>query len=422
MISNFFFEKNKFFKKFDIDFISIIFLLIPFSLITGRALPDIFISIIGFYFLIKCFDKNFIIYNKNKLTLPIFFFSIYSIFCSLISDQVLLSLTEAGTIFYFRYYFFIMGACYIIFKNKKILNYFCIVFLVTNTFVMFDALVQFFYGFNLIGFEKNSYQGRLAGIFNDELILGIYLSSAIPISLGLLVGCYNLKLNNKYLIIYLATGLSLIVISGDRMALMHYLIFIFLIFLISKNISLKLFISLVSSSIITLLLFVSLNNDINSRFQETINDFEEVEFYLPLTKVHEGHIKSSAKMFIDKPLFGHGPKMFKFICDEEKFKGDYSCSTHPHNYYFQLLAETGIFGFLFLISVFLILLKRITINFFFKVGKNLNKIMNDHQIIYLISLFTMIWPLGPTLDFYNNWYNVLIYLNVALMLKSLNKT
>ena len=84
MISNFFFEKNKFFKKFDIDFISIIFLLIPFSLITGRALPDIFISIIGFYFLIKCFDKNFIIYNKNKLTLPIFFF--FNLFNLLFSD------------------------------------------------------------------------------------------------------------------------------------------------------------------------------------------------------------------------------------------------------------------------------------------------------------------------------------------------
>ena len=149
---------------------------------------------------------------------------------------------------------------------------------------------------------------------------------------------------------------------------MHFLIFIFLIFLISKNISLKLFISLVSSSIITLLLFVSLNNDINSRFQETINDFKEVEFYLPLTKVHEGHIKSSAKMFIDKPLFGHGPKMFKFICDEEKFKGDYSCSTHPHNYYFQLLADTGIFGFLFLISVFFNFIKKNCHNFF-KVGK-----------------------------------------------------
>ena len=56
-------------------------------------------------------------------------------------------------------------------------------------------------------------------------------------------------------------------------------------------------------------------------------------------------------MFFDKPLIGHGPKMFRKLCNDKNFKeivvkksGEqyYGCSSHPHNTYIQLLAETGL--------------------------------------------------------------------------------
>ena len=55
----------------------------------------------------------------------------------------------------------------------------------------------------------------------------------------------------------------------------------------------------------------------------------------------------------DRPIFGHGPKMFRIKCKEKKYQiGINPCQTHPHNFYIQLLAETGIVGFGFLFAVF----------------------------------------------------------------------
>ena len=70
-------------------------------------------------------------------------------------------------------------------------------------------------------------------------------------------------------------------------------------------------------------------------------------------------------MFEDSKLFGKGPNMFRKLCDDPKYNsGPKSCSTHPHNYYIQLLGETGIIGFLLLFSVYLIIIFELIRQFF----------------------------------------------------------
>ena len=51
-------------------------------------------------------------------------------------------------------------------------------------------------------------------------------------------------------------------------------------------------------------------------------------------------------MFEENKIFGHGIKSFRYKCNLDKYNsGPKSCSTHPHNYYLQILSASGFLVF-----------------------------------------------------------------------------
>ena len=70
-------------------------------------------------------------------------------------------------------------------------------------------------------------------------------------------------------------------------------------------------------------------------------------------------------MFLDKPIFSNGPNSFRILCSLDKYDvNGNACSTHPHNLYIQLLAETGIFGFYLFLVCFSYVLKNLILQLF----------------------------------------------------------
>ena len=66
--------------------------------------------------------------------------------------------------------------------------------------------------------------------------------------------------------------------------------------------------------------------------------------------------------FFDAPVIGVGVANYRDLCPDILADGSaFRCDNHPHNFYIQMLAETGILGFaagLFMISAMVISLFR----------------------------------------------------------------
>ncbi len=388
---------------------SLLFLLLPFTFITGPFLPDFFASLIALYFLVISIKKKLTQYYKSFF---IYFFSIFYLYLllrGLLSDYPYKSLIEFdGPIFYFRYLFFVLGIKYLLDLNINLIKYFSISLLSVVVFTSLDGYLQWFTGYNLFGFTPPTI--RITGIFNTEEILGHFLAYTTPLLIALLAFVFGV--DKKKVIIYVAILILvevMIFISGDRAAFLKIVQFTILLIILSKNFKLTRLISFVISSLIIILL-ISYSPDSIERFELTIQEVSSNTVpYMPWSPVHESHFLIAYDMFTKNPLFGQGPQLFRTLCQiTPEYIG--GCSSHPHNYYMQTLGEMGIVGIFFLIFFFfytiIILFKHFISLWIFKSEKNQ---LSDHYLFLICLIFVILWPLIPHQSFYNNRFNPIIF-------------
>ena len=131
---------------------------------------------------------------------------------------------------------------------------------------------------------------------------------------------------------------------------------------------------------------------------------------------HHNEIYISAyKMFLDNKILGVGVKNFRNFCSDERYtKNILSCSTHPHNTYLQILSETGIIGFLFLIFSLFYFCKYMIKHTILKLRGN--SYFTDFEICILSGLAIYLWPIIPTGNVFNNWINIIMILNLPFLI------
>ena len=393
-------------------------LIIPL-LVFGPFFPDLILSILSLGFIF------FTIKNKIYSQYKNIYFYIFLIFCliclvsSILSDNVLLSFESS--LFYFRIGVFALFISYLINKDKKILDYFYYSFLITYSILAFDGFFQYFTGFNIFGYEL--FSERVSSFFKDELVMGSYLVRLLPLFLALYIIRTN-KNNYEKLFFYLIFILTylLIFLSGERTAFffLHLIIF-FNIILLQKE---KLIRIIILISIIFGASFMFSDPKYYDRHillplkQFGFND-ENQDKYI-FSPQHDSLYRTAWNMFLDKPIIGHGPKMFRVLCKEKKYaEGETPCSTHPHNFYVQLLAETGLIGFSFLFSIFLFLSFLIMKHLYKKIIYN-KPLFSNYQICLLSGVFIALWPLSPNGSFFNNYMMILYSLQIGFLISKKN--
>ena len=394
--------------------------LLPLALLTGPFFPDLFISLIGILITFLIVQEKKYTYFKNKYFIFFLFFCFYLIIRSFFSKYTLLSLESS--LFYFRFGLFAICVWYLIDNNNKLIKNFSIFLLVTFIFALLDGYYQYFNDLSIFGYDIPGV--RLTLSLNEKPILGGYLSRLFPLLLGVLIYSFDLKKSyiSVILVILILTDI-LIFVSGERTALgLLFLSTVFIIIFLSKYKKVRFFTFLIS--ILIMILIASFNPSIKERnIDKTINQVTGGGNNIVLfSSIHQRYIISAWNMFIDNPIFGQGTKTFRILCDDKNFninQDELACSTHPHNSYVQLIAETGIIGLVFILFIFFKILKLIFIHILLFFSKH-EYYLTDFQICLIACFLVTLWPFIPSQNFFNNWINIIYFLPIGFFLHSLH--
>lgn len=392
-------------------FSEVLFLLLPILLVTGPFLPDLSLSIIGLIMLFN-FEKKLIIGNNYiKLFIAFYFLIVIS---SLFSEYKLYSLKSS--FFYIRFGLFALATYILLSLNDKVIINLTKIFILILFVIFFDTLVQYFFKFNIFGWRVEDQNFRLTSMFGKDEVLGSYFARFFPLILSLILySKENLKLNISNYIIYCVILFSIIIcfLSGERTSFILLFISLITIIFTCKSLSRPIFLMMVFG-----LLLISSTIAFDKKVKNRMIDFtisqlglnSSSERVVIFSEIYEDHYEIALNMFKEKPLIGHGVKSFRKYCIKpENYVSDYGCTTHPHNIYMQLLAETGILSFLIIFFLFLVLVFRlfsISFNFLFKKKSNYKDYLTLMYIFYAVNLF----PFSPSGNFFNNWMSIIYFL------------
>ena len=354
------------------------------------------------------------------------------------------------SIVFFR--FFLMLVIIYLLSSLNILNfkYFCITVTLVTLAVSLDVIFQFIFGFNTIGLE--SYHFYNSGFFGDELIAGGYIKNFSFFSIFFVAFFFKNKSNVRIILTTLVIcifGVAILV-SGNRMPLILFLFGLFLIFLfnsqLKKMFSLSLLILFITFGFLGSLnykiseTYLSYYSVIKKVFEEaagqpqdssskiiTKEDIEsersldvkknkwqkfftkdpqwkegeiisdDFEFFWVLQYEEKTHLKiyaTALDTWSQNKIFGNGIKSFRQDC--KKFllhKTNRLCSNHPHNYYLEILTDTGIVGILSAIIIGLLFIIFILKNF---KSLNTNNLQNLILFAATISFILEVFPLKST--------------------------
>jgi O-antigen ligase len=399
----------EFFYNYFSRFLIVLF---PFSFITGLFLPNLIVfTLILITIFIKFEELKNTFTEFKKFVICFFLFYFLSLLSSIFSESIYHSLETS--LFYFAYALYVFVLIIFFRSDEKNLFIFFYALLFCFFIICIDAVYELIQGQNILGFS--SIEGRIAGLFNDRWVIGSYLVRFLPILVGIFFINFNqFSIYTKFSTYFVILLSSFIVIfSGERVAYLLLLLFFFIIFLyfLIKKRSLKF-------SFLTILIVTSffalpfLTSEKNSnRLKSNIYDY--LTNYSLETNQYYALYYTSLNMFMNSPIIGVGPNNFRKECNNPDVKiSKYSCSTHPHNTYFQLLAEVGILGFLSIFSVFIFFCHKL---YNLLIDKSYNGIIFGK--VAITSAFILnLWPFIPSGNFFSSWMGFIYFLPLSLYL------
>ena len=373
----------------------------------------------------------------------------------------LMKLTKS--IIFFR--FFLMLIIIYFLSELGILNfkYFFISAAFSSLLISLDVIYQYIFGFNIIGLQSLGHHN--SGFFGDELIAGGFILNFSFFSIFFATFVLEKKKYIRFvLIVILMCILGMgIMLSGNRMSFALFFLgiistfflnnklrktisagviclIILMQFVFSNDSTIKVaYISLYSNATASLISLVNFSKNDPKKSNKIEEEFEIDQtryrldtplgfdaFYMYMSHF-ERLISTALVTWKQNKIFGNGIKSFRIDCQKLqllgpeinlqdiaiKHKKNFLCSNHPHNYYLEILTETGIVGIFVTFMIALLFVVFILKNL--KLFKE-NNIENLILFAATISLILAVFPIKSTGSIFSTYTATYITLISSIIL------
>ncbi|MFL2852601.1 MAG: O-antigen ligase family protein [Candidatus Pelagibacter sp.] len=423
------------------NLINLLFAAIPLSFIAGNLVLNLN-TLLLIVTAIIIFKEKIFKFNYDLLDKLILIFFSYIFIVSLINyfinssgdEQSMNLMILKKSFFYLRFLFLYLVIRYLVRENKISFKIFFFSASICSLFVCFDLIYQLINGFDVFGYEGVS--RRLSGPFGDELIAGSYLQRFSLFSIFTIPVFYKMK-DKKLLFIFLTLLTSVIVfslvISGNRMPTILFLVIMFFILILEKSLRKFIIPFILIAFLITVAIF-NLNTDYKSHLKQvnkkvsefvvffsniiTDKESEIIHSYVidingkqvQITNVYLKEFNAGFQTWLENKYIGQGVKSFKKNCQKANVK---NCGAHPHNYYLEILADLGLVGFTLLFLIFIIIVYRSFIKKYFLDSS----LKHNHVITPFIFLFLAeIFPVRTTGSFFTTGNASFFFLVMAIII------
>ena len=398
-----------------------LFSIIPTSIIIGPAISLFNILLIDISFIFFILFKKDFKFLSNKTVKLIILLCLYLVFNSVIAKDF--SMSAYRNLGFIRFGIFFLAFNYF-FYNKDFVNRVLVIWALTLSFLSFDTYIESVSGTNILGYGE-AYGARIVSFFKDEPIVGGYISGFYLIIIGFLFYLNN-KILNKYkyiILIFTIFFITAIILTGERSNSIKAILGFFLFYFLNDHFKFK---EKILSVLLLVLVFIFLLNTSNflklryggQFFKPIISIFQsnnEISVEREANKnLYIALYQSGFEVFKKYKIFGVGNKNYRVeTCSNEK-NPKYYCNTHPHQLYFEFLAEHGIVGTVILIFIlFSLMLSKIKIILSSK---------NYLQLGCLTFLLTSFIPLLPSGAFFADYNLTIFWINLSIMYAVGNKT
>lgn len=432
------FLQNNLFKK---RFFSFLLATLPFSFIAGNMIININTILILLSALI-IFNKKLIHQQFFRLDKLLFFYFFIIVVSGLIGDFYFYSnklywnglfSTTIKSLFFLKFLLLYLILRYLVEREILIFKYFFITCAAASIFVCFDIFYQFINGEDIFGFKYSGTGRKLGGPFGDELIAGSFIQRFSLFSFFLIPLFYNQRLK-KYL--YIITPLLFIIflvgiiLSGNRMPLILFMLSIVLIMIFHEQVR-RFFFSAVIIFILVFTFAFFTNKEVKDNFIGFYSQSSKIIYSL-INKDFVINDKSKSPQYYKEfhsfydtwlmnKYLGGGIKNFRYFCHvRPNINKNLTtpCNMHPHNYYLEILTETGLIGFLIITSVFFIIFFKTFFNkYITKKSLQNNSLIIPFTFLFLVEIF----PIKSTGSFFTTGNATYFFLILSILIGLLRK-